>query len=370
MKRFLSKFIVLKLPDRRPGNDRSEAFTMIELLVAMVILSIIILVCFQMISGTSGVWSKASSQMAEGRAGRVAFNSLVSHLSQATVDQYYGYTWTTSGVPNQYVRHAELRFISGLGSAVNTSVASCPTDAVFFVAPLGVVTPPSTAGAPDYRHLPSLLNICGYYVQWTNSDPDRPSILPSSSLPYSFKLMQFVQPSEQMSLYASTATGYPTYTTVTPSPAWQNTALANSPSGIRPIATNVVALLLLPAMSTTDTSGSISPGFKYDSGVAWTSATASTTAANRLPPVMRVVMYTIDDVSAKRLGNSSTMPNLYVDTSGNTLFTDPTKLYANASTSDIGDLARFEASLTSKNLRFRRFESAVELPRQPWNTQN
>ncbi len=82
----------------------------------------------------------------------------------------------------------------------------------------------------DYGHLPSLLNICGYYVQWTNADPNRPSILPPANLPYRFQLMQFVQPSEQMSLYAATANGFPTYTQITTNPAWQVTAMNNSPS--------------------------------------------------------------------------------------------------------------------------------------------
>ncbi len=353
----------------------NRAFTLLEMLVALTILAIIVLLSAQMISATSKLWINSNSLMTEERAARVAFNSLTSRLSEATVDQYYGFTWQPTGnayTPNAYIRHSELRFISGLSSTINTSVSSSPTDAVFFVAPLG-----SVSDTTDYGHLPSLLNICGYYIQWSNVDIDRPSILPTANLPYHFQLMQFIQPSEQMSLYAATANNYPTYTPVTTNPAWQLTALANSPSGIRPIANNVIALLLLPAKSTTDTSGTLAPNFLYNSETLWTAATAATTAANRVPPVMRVVMYTIDDISAKRLASTyttSTLPNLYVDSSnGNApIFTDPTKLYPNptANPPDAGDLSRFEGTLTSLKLNFRRYEAAVELPRQPWNIQN
>ncbi len=53
-------------------------------------------------------------------------------------------------------------------------------------------------------------------------------------------------------------------------------------------------------------------------------------------------MYTLDDASAIRLGTSSTMPNIYVDTGGNPIFTNPANLYPSTATGDIGDLARFE----------------------------
>jgi hypothetical protein len=64
------------------------------------------------------------------------------------------------------------------------------------------------------------------------------------------------------------------------------------------------------------------------------------------------------------------MPNLYVSTSGTPLFTNSALLYPNTTTGDVGDLARFEQTLTADRLTFRRFDAAVELPRQPWNTQN
>ena len=364
------------------SNPRIRSFTLVEMLVAIAVLSIILLLATQLITRTSSVWVYSTSKMAENREARVAFNSLVQRLGSATVDQYYGYTYTNSStgtatpvyIPSNYVRRSELRFISGQSSVINTTVTSSPTDAVFFTAPLGIVS--NTA---LYGHLPSLLNVCGYYVQWSNQDLERPSVpgLSTTGI-YRFRLMQFVQPAESMSVYSQTIPfsasntngNYPAYSFVTGT-SWQNTALSSTPSGIHPLANNVAALLLLPATNTTDASGTIAPGYLYSSEVATAPATTSTwTSVNRTPPVMRVVMYTIDEKSALHLTQSATMPNLYVSTSGTALFTNSSKLYPNTTTGDIGDIGRFEQTLTANRITFRRFDAAVELPRQPWNTQN
>jgi len=353
------------------------------MLVAIAVLSIILLLATELITRTSTVWVYSTSKMAENREARVAFNSLVQRLSSATVDQYYGYTYTNVSlgttnaavyVPSSYLRRSELRFISGQSSAINTTVPSSPTDAVFFTAPLGIVS-----NMALYGHLPSLLNVCGYYVQWTNKDLERPSVpgLSTTGI-YRFRLMQFVQPAESMSIYSQTIPfsssntngNYPAFSLVTGT-SWQNTALSAYPSGIHPLANNVAALLLLPATNTTDATGTLAPGYLYNSESATAPATTpALTSVNRTPPVMRIVMYTIEEKSALRLPQSATMPNLYVSTSGTALFTDSSKLYPNSTTGDIGDVGRFEQNLTANHITFRRFDAAVELPRQPWNTQN
>lgn len=363
-----------RLSIRRPRRlQEAASFTLVEMLVAIAVLSILLLLAAEIITRTSSIWLYSNSKMAEGREARVAFNSLVSRLSEATVDQYYGYTNYLSGgivVPGAYVRRSELRFISGPSASINTTVANSPTDAVFFTAPLGIVS-----DTTDYGHLPSLLNICGYYIQWSGVDPEQPTIPGlSTTSTYRFRLMQFVQPSEQLSVYSQTipfATNpqgnFPYFQFVTGT-SWQNTAMKNSAAtGVHLLADNVVALLLLPAMNTTDSSGAIAPGFLYDSENPTAGATTpALTSLNRTPPVMRVVMYTIDEPSAKRLAaQSTTMPSLYTG-----LFSNSSLLYPSTNGTDAGDLARFEQVLTANKLTYRRFDAAVQLPRQPWNTQN
>jgi uncharacterized protein (TIGR02599 family) len=354
------------------------------MMVAIAVLAILFFLAAQIITRTSSIWTYANYKMSQAREARVAFNSVISRLGAATVDSYYGYTYTAVAgsnpvtyVPSNYVRHSELRFISGPSATVIPAVTSTATDSVFFVAPLGIVS-----NATTYGGLPSLLNICGYYIQWSNNDMERPSILPGTGI-YRFRLMEFIQPAESMSLYSQTipisttnpSGNSPTYAQVTTSPAWQVTAMSNSSAtGLHVLANNVVALLLLPVLQpialNTTTNPLLAPNFLYSSETAASGATPATTSVNRTPPVMRVVMYTIDEKSALKLAQTATVPNLYVDSSNNPLFTDPTKLYPDATSGDIGDLARFEGTLTANKLSYRRFDATVELPRQPWNTQN
>ena len=226
-----------------------------------------------------------------------------------------------------------------------------PTHALFFAAPLGVTTDTS------YKGLTGLLNTCGYYIEWSNKDADRPAILPPSQ-DYRFRLMQFLQPAEEMTLYADTATESPQFT-FKPAANWQQKALKDSPNAIRPVADNVVAMIVEPVKSAEPNAPSLTTDFVYDS--ASTSTDPAANQRNRLPPAVRIILYTIDEVSAKKLARSTSMPDLY-----GTLFTDPSKLRPNAG--DPGDLSRFEENLNANKLRFNRKEIAVELIPRPWST--
>ena len=393
-----------KLARQSPANA-TAAFTMVEILVATAVLIVLLVLSAQIIDRTGRVWTDASSKMEQFREARIGFDALIEHLNKATLGQYYGYTYRTvastlvqSGtmqVPYYFGRRSELRFICGPGAmeAQTSATSPCPTDSVFFTAPLGITS------SGSYARLPGLLNMCGYFVQWSNVDPELPSILNGHTVNgttlsgstgiYRFRLMQFVQPAENMTLYSQTAASYvktnPTYTFVY-APQWPITAMGNSPASVRPVANNVVALLLLPAMSTTDTSGSLvttsgTLGWTYDSQVAAQGGKAAlenpatinpaTSAFNRLPPVIRVVLYTIDEASAKKAVSIQNMPGCLYQYQSIQLFQNPAILYPTMSgttVTDVGDLARFESVLVQNKLTFRRFEAAVQLPPQPWST--
>jgi uncharacterized protein (TIGR02599 family) len=329
-------------------------FTLMEILVSIMVLCILLVLCFRLIDRTSNAWLKVKSATDQFREARVAFEALSSRLTGATLNQYRGYEFAMRPSPSDPARNirvpvtqgrrSELRFLSG--PAQDLVGGNCPTHAVFFTAPTGF------SNDPRYNRLSSLLNVWGFYIEWSNVDPDRPSILPASN-DYRFRLMQFVQPAEDVELYAETTTVFPQLA-YRPAPDWQRKALAKSPTSARPLAENVVALILLPATSTADTAGTLAPRFTYDSQDSL--ADTAKNPRNRLPPVMRVLVYSIDEVSARRLGKESAMPDLY---SG--LFTDAAALYTN-------DLARFEERLTERQLNFQRHEMAVEMLPQPWST--
>src|SRR5476651_880056 len=113
----------------------------------MAIMAILLFLSATMITQTNAIWSYSNSKITQGREARVAFNSIVLRLGQATVNQYYGYTYSSTypNLPLNYVRRSELRFISGLSTNLipasttlpNGTVATAnnlPTDAAFFAA--------------------------------------------------------------------------------------------------------------------------------------------------------------------------------------------------------------------------------------------
>lgn len=346
-----------------------RAFTLIELLVAMVVLAILAVLSFQVIRLTNGVWTSTNSKVSQFREARVAFEALTLRLGGATLAPYLAYRYETpapappgAAKPTQYGRHSELRFLSGRAAQV-VGGSNHPTHAVFFTAPLGY-----TNAGSAYARLPGLLNVCGYYVEWSNVDPDTPAII-AAARPggtYRFRLMQFLQPAENMALYGQTAQGYDTGYAPASVPGWQNAALQATPQAARPLCDNVVALILLPCRSLQDTTTTLAPNFLYDSE-STNPADAALDQQNRLPLAVRVILYSIDEASARKLGASATMPDLY--TSDGALFTDPARLYPDPGTGDIGDVGRFEAVLTARRLTYLRHETVVQLAPQPWNTQ-
>jgi len=330
-------------------------FTLIELLVAIAVMSLLLVLVFQFSGQALRIWGSVNSKVEQFSDAQSGLDSLVLKLSSATLNQYFGYEYQKVGtvwMPVNPGRRSELRFVSGQASAL-IGGSNHPTHAVFFVAPTGYVSNQS------YAHLPGLLNVYGYYIEWSNQDPDRPTILQSKgTAPYRFHLMQLVQPSESMSLYNQTLTTSPQFAFKQTN--WQSDFYNQNSSLAYPVANNIVAMILLPGMTSLDTSGSIAPNYLYNTESE--NSNLALSQRNRLPPVMSIVLYSIDENSAKTLGGSATMPNLY-----DGLFADPAKLYPQGG--DIGDLGRFEQNLQALKLRYQRREATVQMLPQPWSTQ-
>ena len=128
-------------------NRLAAAFTLVEMLVSMAILSLIVLVLISITSQTAKTWRYTSGKVEEFREARTAFETVTSRLRQATLNTYWDYDNATT--PTRYERRSELRFISGpverdlsIGTGPNGSAI---THAVFFHAPLGMVDMSQTA---------------------------------------------------------------------------------------------------------------------------------------------------------------------------------------------------------------------------------
>lgn len=314
------------------------AFTLIEMLAAVAILAMILAVIFGITQQTGNAWRSTNSKIDAFQSARAAFDSLAQALGQATLNVYYDY-YDASGnrrsaanaatfVPAAYGRYSDLHFLSG-----KSLVPGQVTHGVFFQTPAGY------SGAASLEGMDTLLNACGYYVTFT-PEPSRPAFL--DGLPNSpparqrYRLMQLLQPSQELAVYAG-ASG----------DQWLTGALAASPAPVRQIAENIVALVVLPRRADNDLGAPLAPEFEYDSRAGLSNPQAVT--QHQLPPLVDIVMVAIDEPSAKRLENGSSAPDLGLGS-----------LFQSAANLD-ADLQALEATLNERRITCRIFRTTVAL---------
>jgi len=327
---------------------RVSAFTLVELLVSMAILTLVMLLLVGITDATRRTWVFTTGKIEQFRDAREAFETLTRKLSQATLNTYWDYQKDSNGNPltgssNSYVRQSELRFISGDAKLKLLTSSTTVTTAVFFQAPLGYTS------SANYADLENLLNTCGYFIEFGDDSRSRPAFLNGASpivpLRYRFRLMEMVEPSESLTLYTYTSgSGNTTYS----GKEWFSTPFNSSTNRpVRILAENIVALIILPKLTPEDekslqSSGaippvplgtSLAPQYFYDSTV--TNSNAALNTKNQLPPVIQVTVVAVDEASVKRLQSvlGTAMPDMGISN----LFQDATKYQA--------DLDQLQANL-------------------------
>ncbi len=340
-----------------------RGFTLLEMLAASAVFLLLIGIVLKMTQATADSWANSTGKTESFRDARAAFATISRAVSQATLNPYFDYAdssgkfrdqvASSSFTPTQYIRRSDLQFVAGKG-LVASAVQHPVTHAIFFLAPLGYSL---EAG---YRNMDGFLNACGFYVCY-GEDPAVPTRLSGaiSGSRHKFRLMQFLQPTENLAIYDTSVTNG--------SPNWRNTkwfsdAVGKSSAPTSQLAENVVALIIRPKASETDENASgatLAPDYEYDSRNA-----ASALSVNQLPPVVEIVMVVLDDTSAMRLGDSTTPPNLGLDN----LFQDASKLE-----DDLGQLER-SLSAASGNaagnaipLRYQVFRTEIALRSAKWS---
>ena len=364
-------------------SKRLFAFTIIELLVSMSIVMVLLVVLFQMVNQTSAIWRYTSGKVEQFRGARAAFESITRNVSQATLNTYLDYDRSKDDASKlAYVRQSELRFLCGpatklldQGVADGAKVVS---QAIFFQAPLGFVQSFGTDGKPSkYYGLDNLLNSWGYFVKQGDDSQLRPDIL-GALVPTKtrYRLMEFMQSSDRMTLYAYTSPPK----TLAGTAQWQNftdaarvdaqakyrdynkyewfaTPISQETAGqqcTHVLAENVVALIFQPKLTKEDEDlmGILSKDYEYNSALPGGKGMLS--MKNQLPPVVKVTMVAIDEESAARLQRSGDS-DLKVDE----LFTDVNSYE--------GDLKILEDRLLEKNLKFRVFSTDVTIRGAKWS---
>jgi len=387
-----SALVVGRDPCVKRGNCAS--FTLVEMLVATVILVIMIGILFSITQETSRAWKNTTGNVEIFRSSKAAFDTMTRTLSQVTLNTYYDYAYLSNGtnafvslgsstIPTTYARNSDLQIVSGQGSTLLTGLTSytAVTHAVFFQAPLGISANTANAG------MGSLLNACGFYVAY-GPDPSAPGFMPTTPR-YRYRLMQFTQPSDNLSIYASgnkgTANWYLPFIQkdVTTPPATADFVLAE----------NVIALIVLPKLavndevaaeaaygtSVTGTLGTaLAPNYTYDSSTVGKGGTLSANGVspypllnsfNQMPPVFQITMVAIDEASAIKLCTTSTAPNAQLGLNG--LFTQAQNLQSDLQQLE-NNLAAAPGNVAGNKvpLNFRVFQTEVAIRGAKWTSDN
>jgi len=388
-----------------PKARRPTAFSLIELMVSVAVLSILLVIVFQMLDQMQKVWKRTRQTVTEFKDSRTGFDELGRRLGQATMNAYYGYKFKTgslgpSKISTKYgteiIRQSELHFVSGPAQPVlfNGSTTKAeggrPGHAVFFQAPFGFCRDrnQSNQGRLQYEQLNSLLNAWGYFVEFNTDELDRPLFLnklrnaPKPRPRY--RLMEFRQPTEYLQIYKLNLQNA---TSLTPkdSYAWFTQGLFSVNSEwnsqvqdvgssqtffrtVRPIAENIIAMIILPRGSESGTSSAtaataLAPAYLYDTR-SWQTRSATNALNLRtrhvLPPILDISFITVEENSfatfALRTGIEQAKDDPKLVTSE--LFQDATK--------SVKDFDTIEKKLRSLRLEYRIFNSTIRLRESKW----
>lgn len=386
---------------------------------------IVLGIVLQVTSQVAEIWKKTTSQISAFQGARAGFDAMARALGQATLMSYYDYvdgqnppqprTNASDWEPISYARASELHFLSGPSSELVPGANANNTQghAIFFQAPLGVVKDPSR-----FRGLNNLLNAVGFFLEYSDDKQLWPAFirnLMGTDTRFRFRLMQWIQPSEEFAVYTTTQ---PTSSQYRYSQAWFRNHLVelgftglNPPAGrsrARPLGTNIVMLLIRPQISAVDEQrligpitdnrfgGKLAPRYRYDSrswavqqGGAGGSVDASLRNArlgggassgsgdrlalvnlmrNQLPPLVEVVMVAITDNDAQRLNRQyqSNIPD-ELKLPPNTFHTRTGATLSNAADFFEDDLKAYTDKLAAAGIAHRVFRSTVQLTGAKWS---
>jgi type II secretory pathway component PulJ len=251
------------------GDSRLDSFSVVELLVAMTVLSILVFVLLAMLSSLTNIWQEGQAHNERRTVAQAVLDRMSRDISQAALPMVQGNTNTLDFVINP-----------------TWVTANQYPQSIFFQAP--VATDGGTNGN---------LAVVGYFIQWVNGSPGTPTL--SRIL---------INPSSPVYFVDS---GTPN--------AWiSNNLLTNAPAtsaknyaGL--LAENVIGLWIqaLDPSGNPITQSTFTKGEQFDSRYPYLytnygltdngNATVSTNMASALPASVQIAIAVIDSRTAKRL---------------------------------------------------------------------
>jgi uncharacterized protein (TIGR02599 family) len=348
-------------------------FTLMEILVALIIVAVLTVLFAGIVNHTSNVWRRTTAKAEQFREARTAYESMTARLAQATLNTYWDYDNPTN--PRRYERRSELRFISGpADDLLGTPPAgrSHPAHAVFFQAPLGITE------MPRYRGYENLLCLSGYYLELGDDTALRPDFITTKLVPPRFRsrLMELWAPAERNTIYSFTSgPAGRTYS----GREWFTGLFAADHPPVHVLAENIVALIITPRLAPADEAplkpagenadySPLAPNFLYDSAPVVAAndprySDARLNPINQLPPLLEVTMVAIDERSAGRLGHlwESTDPFEIANYFRDTRRTGP-ELHLDGSSDSL------ESRLVAQHLNYRVFTTNVVIRAAKWSS--
>ncbi|MCB1062209.1 MAG: Verru_Chthon cassette protein C [Verrucomicrobiae bacterium] len=330
------------------AKAKCNAFTLVELLVSMSILSVLLLLLSQLLSQVQQTWNFAEGRVSQFREARVAFDIITKNLSQASLNTYLDYDYDSNNKVKNYKRQSELHFLTIEGKDLGrTSAGEITGHAIFFQAPLGF--------SDAYRNLNNLFNARGYYLSYGDDERFKPSIVKSDPK-YRFRLMEYRPPSEENFIYIDGDDERKLDRPVKYTEWFRHDIDKFS----IPLAENVIALVISPrdtleeaGENKRDTYSRIARDYLFDSN-----EHTDPNFRQQIPPLVRVTMVVIDDPAAIRLeaqeSGSGQMPDLV----SSSLFRETSRFDE--------DVETLKEDLSEKSINHKVFSTMVALRGSKW----
>lgn len=316
----------------RRRND--GGFTIIEMLVASVVLVLLVTLLASVNNHTMQLYKQTSAQGEAFQFARLAFDVMTRQLNQATLNVYWDYDDPIA--PTRYVRKSDLAFVSGstatLLGATPPSTAEqnqWPGKAVFFQAPLGRLEDSSA------RQLNLMLNTCGFFVKFSDTNVGAPMTRPARNR---YCLMQLQTSGEAMEVFGSTTSLLP------------NNWFRKYAGDARILSENIALLIIRPL---DDEQKDL--GYTVDTRDG-DKLPVQPVTSNQLPPLLNLTLLAVSEASMIRTNPAD----------GYRLSADCLKLFSTPANYAI-DLGTAEGELKDASVEYRVFSQTIALPSSRWS---
>lgn len=331
---------------REVKKSSCRAFTLLELLVGMAVLSLLVVLILSATSAMSTGVRRSLKKVDAFESARAGFEMMSQGVGNAVLNPYWEYydegknprtaANASTFVPARYGRQSDLHFlIRNLASGGLPGDWDTVGHGLFFQAPVGEGAAAQTVGAE------------GYFVAF-GPDPTFPGI-GNLANPSRFRLFRWSQPPKDLD--------------VDPGSGRINATASGAPwiaptADVHPVADNIIALVArVPS-----TSARVTDDYFWDSLEAWIGEDQPN-QMHQAPPMVELTMVAIDDPSAERLIGDATSASAAYSAlnlpAATTLFDNP---------EDYDDhLDDIEKRLSAKGVNFQVLRMSVPVNGSRWS---